>query len=214
MAAQLQDLQRKWKQLLRDNQWKPLFDSLAIYLDEAADASNTALVLQSEYNRTQKRIVEGTMTQEQITVTYANLTHRVSSVIGTIETEDLVPDWQARFEAEVLLASDTPPVPAETSGGQNKNVITGSSITAGGNVHIGDVVHHYGSDATKPSPSQHPLSPSEKEGIERAIALKIKIINKLRETLALEDDPIRSIKYEEQLRQAEEELAELKAKLG
>ena len=36
--------------------------------------------------------------------------------------------------------------------------------------------------------------------------IKTRIINKLRETLALEDDPIRSIKYEEQLRQAEEEL--------
>lgn len=40
-------VQRKWKQLLRNNHWKPLFDSLANYLDEAADASNFALVLQT-----------------------------------------------------------------------------------------------------------------------------------------------------------------------
>lgn len=58
------------------------------------------------------------------------------------------------------------------------------------------------------------MTPEEKQGIERAIELTTKKVNKLRETLSLEDDPTRIIRYEEQLRAAEEELALLKAKLG
>ncbi len=115
---------------------------------------------------------------------------------------------------------NTPPRPAPTAptptGGDinnSKNVVFGSSITAGGSVHIGDV-HHHGTATPAGEAKVGHLSPSEKEGIERAIELKIKVINKLRETLALEDDPICSIRYAEQLRAAETELAELKAKLG
>ena len=52
------------------------------------------------------------------------------------------------------------------------------------------------------------------KGLERTITLKVRIINSLRESLAMEDDPIRKIRYGEQLYQAEEELGDLKAKLG
>lgn len=200
MAAQLQDLRRVWKQLLRANQWEALFESLASYLDEDADASNTVLLLQADYNRTQQSILKGILSEEQVRLAYNSLTHRMNDTIDAIEAEDLVPDWVSRLAA------------AESTQAGSKNVVSGSTITAGGNVHIGDVVHYLGADATKPNiPS---MSPGEKEGIERAIALKTRVINKLRETLALEDDPIRSIRYEEQLRQAEADLAELNAKLG
>jgi hypothetical protein len=58
------------------------------------------------------------------------------------------------------------------------------------------------------------LSAEERKGIERAIALKVRIINALREKLALEDNPIRLISYEEDLHKAEEDLSNLKAKLA
>lgn len=57
------------------------------------------------------------------------------------------------------------------------------------------------------------MSEEEVKGLERAIALKIRIINALREKLVLEDDPIRLIRYEEQLQKTEEELQDLKDKL-
>jgi hypothetical protein len=65
-----------------------------------------------------------------------------------------------------------------------------------------------------PSPIQRGMSPEETKGLERTIALKVKIINALRDKLALEDDPIRLIRYEEDLQKAEEDLKDLKAKLG
>jgi uncharacterized caspase-like protein len=59
----------------------------------------------------------------------------------------------------------------------------------------------------------NPMSPSERQGIETAIALKTRIVNSLRTSLVMEDDPSRKIKYEVQLEAAEAELNELKAKL-
>lgn len=58
------------------------------------------------------------------------------------------------------------------------------------------------------------LSAEERKGIERAITLKVRIINALREKLALEDDPIRQIRYEEDLQKAEADLRNLKEKLA
>ena len=58
------------------------------------------------------------------------------------------------------------------------------------------------------------MSDEERKGIERAISLKVRIINALREKLALEDDPIRQIRYEEDLQKAENDLSTLKAKLA
>jgi hypothetical protein len=58
------------------------------------------------------------------------------------------------------------------------------------------------------------ISAEERKGIERAIALKVRIINALREKLAYEDDAIRTIKYEEQLQKAEADLKDLKEKLA
>ncbi|WP_367388171.1 caspase family protein [Lewinella sp. LCG006] len=57
------------------------------------------------------------------------------------------------------------------------------------------------------------LSDAERSGIEKAIELHTKVINALRKKLALEDDPIRQIRYEEQLAEKEAELSVLKAKL-
>jgi hypothetical protein len=57
------------------------------------------------------------------------------------------------------------------------------------------------------------ISADEQKGIHRAIAIKTRIINKLQETLAMEDDPIRQIRYEEQLKAAEKERQQLKSKL-
>lgn len=57
------------------------------------------------------------------------------------------------------------------------------------------------------------LSQAERSGIETAIELHTKVINALRKKLALEDDPIRQIRYEEQLSEKEAELNALKAKL-
>ena len=90
MAAQLQDLRRVWKQLLRANQWEALFESLASYLDEDADASNTVLLLQADYNRTQQSILKGILSQEQVRLAYNSLTHRMNDTIDAIEAEDLV----------------------------------------------------------------------------------------------------------------------------
>lgn len=109
----------------------------------------------------------------------------------------------------------SPPPPATAGAGtqinDSRNVVMGG-ITAT-TVHIGDVYHHGPDTAKAGETTAHKLTPTEKEGIERAIELKTKIINKLREALALEDDPIRSVRYEEQLRTAEGELAGLKARL-
>lgn len=83
-------------------------------------------------------------------------------------------------------------------------------------------VYHFFPEQEKEAPALIPMTrpktttmtPEEQQGIERAIELTTKKVNKLRETLSLEDDPTRTIRYEEQLRAAEAELAALKAKLG
>ena len=119
-----------------------------------------------------------------------------------------------RGQEPTAPTADTARPATGTSITDSKNVISGSTISAGGNVHIGDVYHH-GADAPKTGKTTDiSMTPTERQGIERAIELKIKVINKLRETLAMEDDPTRIIRYEEQLRVAEGELAALKAKLG
>ena len=58
------------------------------------------------------------------------------------------------------------------------------------------------------------MSDEERKGIERAIGLHTSVINALREKLALEDDPIRQIRYEKELSEREAELVSLKAKLA
>lgn len=119
-----------------------------------------------------------------------------------------------RGQEPTAPTADTARPAAGTSITNSKNVISGSTISAGGNIHIGDV-YHPGAEAPKTGKTTDiRMTPTERQGIERAIEFKIKVINKLRETLALEDDPTRSIRYEEQLRAAEGELAELKAKLS
>lgn len=59
----------------------------------------------------------------------------------------------------------------------------------------------------------HQRSEEEIKGIKDAIALTTRVVNKIREKLVLEDDPKREVRLEEQLKEEEERLADLKQQL-
>lgn len=102
---------------------------------------NKVLQQSGQFENIQQQIRLGTVSHVEANMTQNEIRGALLELVTEMEQQDKTPAIRAEMERAVFIVN-------------SKNVVVGSTISAGGNVHIGDqteVHHHYGEEHKKPT---------------------------------------------------------------
>lgn len=92
----------------------------------------------------------------------------------------------------------------------NKNVVSGNTISVGGNMHIGD---NYGAPENKFPSTPSSVSQLERQGLEQQLELATRKLQHMRNALILETDAARQFAYRQEVEKLELMVENFKSKL-